>query len=88
MRQVQPQVGDVIAVEYRGMRQPAGGGNPYHDYKVARDGDGPAQEFDWGKGAPPPEPEPVGPAEPVVYAQDDPGPDETKPVPQEDEIPF
>ena len=86
---VQP--GDTIAVEYQGMRESASGGSSYHGYRVARADDAGAERVDWNRLVPPTDDGPVGPADPVIYADaaaGDPGPDPTVPTPAEQDIPF
>ena len=74
------QPGDVIAIEYRGQREVVGGGNSYHDYKVARADDAEAEGFDWGSVPGGDEGGPIDDGPPiVVYGQPADGPPSTEP---------
>jgi hypothetical protein len=88
MIQAAPQPGDAIAIEYKGQRQAAGGGNQYHDYRVVLADDRAGGQIDWaGFSSPDVDDAPVGPVQPVVYQEAVPAAAPAAP-PSEDDIPF
>jgi hypothetical protein len=93
-----PQPGDLIAIRYLGMREPAHGGESYHDYKVATEATRPTAAPPWVGGqkaeAAPLDQQPAatdgspGAAEPTKQADDLPSGFHDAPAPTDDDIPF